>query len=69
MLWIDSFEFDSPKLHGKRVIHGHNPVEINEVLKNISQSNMVVPLDKGVYQISSDFKGNLLCLELDSIIA
>jgi serine/threonine protein phosphatase 1 len=65
MMWIDRFEYDPMRLKGKHVIHGHTPVDIDEIFLKISNRSMIIPLDNGVYKTSCETKGNLVCLDID----
>jgi serine/threonine protein phosphatase 1 len=67
MIWIDRFDYDTVKLKGKHIIHGHTPIEIDEIIYAISNSSLIIPLDNGINELSSEKKGNLLCLDLDKM--
>jgi serine/threonine protein phosphatase 1 len=67
MIWIDNFDYDTVRLKGKRIIHGHTPKEIDEILFNISNRSMIIPLDNGVNESGSKTKGNLICLDIDKM--
>jgi serine/threonine protein phosphatase 1 len=67
MIWIDRFEYDTIKLKGKRIIHGHTPTGLNKILSDISNRAMIIPLDNGVNETDSDGQGNLIYLDLDKM--
>jgi serine/threonine protein phosphatase 1 len=67
MIWIDKFDYNTIKLKGKRVIHGHAPKEMEEILFNISNRSMIIPLDNGVNDSGTKTKGNLVCLDIDKM--
>ena len=67
MVWIDNFVYDSVKLKGKQVIHGHTSIGLDLILNYISNKSMIIPLDNGINEAVSETKGNLLCLDIDKM--
>jgi serine/threonine protein phosphatase 1 len=68
MIWIDSFDYEPVKLKGKRIIHGHTSVGIDDIKSNISNNTKIIPLDNGVNNIHSINEGNLVCLDIDAMV-
>jgi len=69
MMWIRNFKVDTLKTGGKKVIHGHVPVEYSFIeLLSHSEIYHTIALDNGVYY--GDKKvgfGNLLALDIDKM--
>lgn len=69
MMWIRDFKVDIAKTGGKKIIHGHVPVEYS-LIENLIRSNNYnfIALDNGVYYKSSrDGFGNLMALNIDTM--
>jgi len=68
MLWTRDFYPDKEKLQGKKVIHGHVPINLEMIfhLKE-NQSYQYIDLDNGLYMTGREGFGNLVALELDSM--
>lgn len=66
MMWLRDFKVDKNKINGKRVIHGHIPVEISliDLFKNNNYD--FLPLDNGIYFKNKDGFGNLLAYNIDT---
>ena len=68
MLWVRDFKVDTMKTGGRKIIHGHVPVEYSLIQLFLdSDSYDFIALDNGVYY--GDQKagfGNLMALELNS---
>lgn len=66
MMWIRDFKVDRNKVGGKKVLHGHIPVEMS--LINLFHNNNYdfLSLDNGVYYKNKDGFGNLLAFNIDS---
>ena len=69
MLWIRDFEVNEKILNGKKIVHGHTPIELAYIKKTVQNNSSVIPLDNGcVFYGEYDGLGKLLCLDLDSKI-
>lgn len=67
MMWIRNFKVDSNKVGGKKVIHGHVPVEMSLInLFAQSDSYDFLAIDNGIYYKNRDGFGNLLAYNLDT---
>ena len=66
MMWLRDFKVDKNKVGGKKVIHGHIPVEMSmiDLLKNNNYD--FLPLDNGIYYKNKDGFGNLLAYNIDT---
>ncbi len=68
MMWIRDFEIDPEKLKGRRIIHGHVPVDLEFINSCInSQAYHFIALDNGVYMSNRPGYGNLVALELNTM--
>lgn len=68
MMWIRDFKVDKKKLNGKRVIHGHVPVQLDFIIQCIEDKSYdFIDLDNGVYRTNTPGYGNLLALEVNSM--
>ena len=69
MLWVRDFKVDSSKIGGKKIIHGHVPVEYSLIQLFIDSRNYnFLALDNGVYYRDQKVGfGNLMGLELNSM--
>ncbi len=67
MLWIREFKYDSKKLKGKRVIHGHVPTSIELIEEAVALKANVIKLDNGCIRAGIKGFGSLLCLDLDKM--
>ena len=67
MLTIREMNPDLEFLNGKKVINAHTPVDLNEVYEAIVSDSPVINIDNGcVFGTKFPFKGNLVCIDLDS---
>ncbi len=67
MMWIRDFKVDRNKVGGKKVIHGHVPVEYSLIdLFAQTKGYDFLPLDNGVYYKDRDGFGNLLAYNIDT---
>lgn len=67
MMWIRNFKVDPNKVGGKKVIHGHVPVEMSLIdLFVQSEGYNFLALDNGIYYKNKDGFGNLLAYNLDT---
>ncbi len=68
MMWIREFEADVLRLEGKRIIHGHVPVQLDFIHQCVSsKSFLFIDLDNGVYMAGKPGYGNLVALHLESM--
>ena len=68
MMWTRHFKVDYSKSHGKKIIHGHIPVDysfINLIIEN-NQAYDFVALDNGVYVTDKPGVGNLTAFNPDT---
>ncbi|MEM9053191.1 MAG: metallophosphoesterase, partial [Bacteroidota bacterium] len=66
MLWIRSMKYQSKKLKGKTVVHGHVPTPLPLIEKQIVSKSPEIALDNGCIRAGVYNFGNLVCLDLDS---
>jgi len=72
MLFRREYKIDKNFLGDKRIIHGHQPIEIDKIEKRIKKRKHKLPLDNGlVYRkkhkiYNYEKLGNLCCLNLDT---
>ena len=69
MLWVRDFKVDTMKIGGKKIIHGHVPVEHSLIQLFIDSGGYdFIALDNGVYYRDQKVGfGNLKALELNSM--
>jgi len=68
MIWIRDFKVDQSKIGGKKVIHGHVPVNLEFIDLSIkSPDYKFIDLDNGIYFDDRAGYGNLVALELGSM--
>ncbi len=69
MLWVRDFKVDTSKIGGKKIIHGHVPVEHSLIQLFIeSEGYDFIALDNGVYYRDQKVGfGNLMALELKNM--
>ena len=63
MLWIRDFEPEQPALEDKIMIHGHTPIELDELL---IQTTNCINIDAGCVYKNRPQMGNLVAIELPS---
>jgi serine/threonine protein phosphatase 1 len=66
MMWIRDFRVDKNKIAGKKVIHGHVPVEMTLIDLFRNNNYDFISLDNGIYYTNKDGFGNLLAFNLDT---
>lgn len=68
MMWTRSFKVDFAKSHGKKIIHGHIPVDYNFMLLVIESNDNYdfIALDNGVYVTDKAGMGNLMAYNPDT---
>ena len=69
MLWVRDFKVDTSKIGGKKIIHGHVPVEHSLIQLLIESGGYdFIALDNGVYYRDQKVGfGNLMALELNNM--
>jgi serine/threonine protein phosphatase 1 len=68
MIWIREFNVDSEKIGGKKIIHGHVPVNLEFIDMAVkTPDSKFVDLDNGIYFSNRAGYGNLVALELNSM--
>ena len=69
MLWVRDFKVDPIRIGGKKIIHGHVPVEYSLIQLFIDSGGYdFIALDNGVYYRDQKVGfGNLMALELNSM--
>ena len=72
MLYVRSFKNNTEITGSKKIIHGHQPHYIGDIIKKVKNREDIIPLDNGCscnkpHKIF-DYKrlSNLLCLNLDT---
>lgn len=66
MITIKEFQYDPDKVSGRRIVHGHFPVELNDIIDALTSKRSVIPLDNGcVYRGDLKGIGNLIAMELN----
>jgi len=67
MVWSRDMQFDAEKSSGRSVIHGHTPVSLNKIEKQVSNPDPgLINIDGGCVYTSYPQLGNLIALDLDS---
>jgi serine/threonine protein phosphatase 1 len=66
MLWIRSFVYDSKKLKGKTVIHGHVPSHWNVIESSLKVGARNIGIDNACVRAEVEGYGHLVCLDIDS---
>jgi len=68
MLWLRDYEIRPEKIGGRKIIHGHVPVNMELIVLAVKSSiYKFIDLDNGPYISGKDGFGNLVALELDSM--
>ena len=69
MLWVRDFKVDTSKIGGKKIIHGHVPVEHSLIQLFLDSGGYdFIALDNGVYYRDQKVGfGNLMALELNNM--
>ena len=67
MLYKRSFKIDKEKLGNKRLIHGHTPQKISNIIRRIKSGKRKICIDNGCVNSKTNEEGNLVCLNLDSM--
>lgn len=68
MLWLREYEIIPEKIGGRRIIHGHVPVNMELITLSIgNRAYKFIDLDNGPYLSGKEGFGNLVALELNSM--
>jgi serine/threonine protein phosphatase 1 len=68
MLWLRDYEINPEKIGGRRIIHGHVPVNMELITQSVkSRAFKFIDLDNGPYLSGKDGFGNLVALEINSM--
>ncbi len=66
MMWVRDFKVNKEKVNGKRVVHGHVPVEMSLIDLFRNNNYDFLSLDNGVYYKNKDGFGNLLAFNINT---
>ncbi len=68
MMWTRNFRVDFTKSHGKKVIHGHIPVDYSfmKLVINQNENYDFIALDNGVFDNGKPGMGNLIAFNPDT---
>src|SRR5690606_33959869 len=51
-----------------KIIHGHTPTTLEKIKRSIASDSPIISIDNGcVYKSSSEQRGNLVCINIDSL--
>lgn len=67
MMYIKEFKPNKRLLEKKRVVLGHSPKGLNEIVNRLKTSHKKIHIDNGCINKKDAEKGNLLCLNLDTL--
>lgn len=68
MLWLRDYPIQPEKIGGRRIIHGHVPVNMELITLSVkNRAYKFIDLDNGPYITGKEGFGNLVALELDSM--
>lgn len=68
MLWLREYEIIPEKIGGRKIIHGHVPVNMELITQSIqNKAYKFIDLDNGPYISGREGFGQLVALELDSM--
>ena len=65
-MWVRDFKVNKEKVNGKRVVHGHVPVEMSLIDLFRNNNYDFLSLDNGVYYKNKDGFGNLLAFNINT---
>ena len=66
MLNIRNYKPDEKFLNGKKIIHGHTPITLEEVKQQILDNSPAINIDAGCVFFEKEGKGHLAAIELGS---
>ena len=68
MLWLREYEIRPEKIGFRKIIHGHNPVNMELITMAVKGTfYKFIDLDNGIYMAGREGYGNLVALELNSM--
>ena len=68
MLWMRDYKVDKSKIGGRKIIHGHVPVNLEFIDLSLNSNDYdFIDLDNGVYFNDRSGYGNLIALELNTM--
>lgn len=68
MLWARDYTIKPEKLKGKRILHGHVPLQLDFIVQSLPSGTFdFIGLDNGVYMHDRDGYGQLLALEVNTL--
>ncbi len=68
MLWLRDYEIKPERIGGRRIIHGHVPVNMDLITQTVrNRAFKFIDLDNGPYLSGKDGFGNMVALELESM--
>lgn len=67
MMYIKEFKPNKRLLDKKRVVLGHSPKGVQEIINRLKSSNKKIHIDNGCINTKDPEKGNLVCLNLDNL--
>lgn len=69
MLWVREYKVKPEKIGNRRMVHGHVPVSLEFIHLTLRNDNYpFIDLDNGCYMSNKSGYGNLVALELDSLM-
>ncbi len=67
MLWIRHSHYDGEKVNHKMIIHGHTPVPLNVIIKNLKKPMInSLNIDGGCVYSDMPGYGHLVAMDLDT---
>ncbi len=67
MMYIKDFKPNKIKLNDKRVVLGHSPRSIGEIIHRLKSDRRKIHIDNGCINHKTIGQGNLICLNLDTL--
>ena len=69
MMWTRHFKVDYRRTHGKKIIHGHIPIDYTFMSTVIEENENYdfIALDNGVYETNQPGMGNLMAFNPDTM--
>ena len=68
MLWLRDYDIDRARIGGRRIIHGHVPVNLEMIQLSVTNPSIpFIDLDNGPYITGRPGFGNLCALELNTM--
>jgi serine/threonine protein phosphatase 1 len=66
MMYIKEFKPNKSLLEKKRVVLGHSPKSLHEIISRIKSSHRKIHIDNGCINKNNPYRGNLIALDLDT---